>query len=89
MNDDAERGAHFQIDIEYPEELHDAHADFPLLPESKIININQLSDKIKIPDKYKPCKKLIATLENKYNYWVHSRNLKYALQQGLKLIKKT
>ena len=49
-----------EIDLEYPEDLHDLHNDYPLAPERvKIGNIE----------------KLIPNLINKFNYVVHYENL--------------
>ena len=30
------------MDLKYPEELHDAHNDYPLVPEKKAIKLDQL-----------------------------------------------
>ena len=37
----------FQVDLEYPDHLHDAHRDFPLAPEKLIITREMLSDEMK------------------------------------------
>ena len=50
-----------EVDLEYPEDLHDLHNDYPLAPE-----------RIKI----KNVEKLIPNLNNKTNYVVHYENLK-------------
>jgi hypothetical protein len=31
-----EKGYILEVDVEYPEELHDDHSDLPFLPESKV-----------------------------------------------------
>ena len=50
-----------EVDLEYPEDLHDLHNDYPLAPERvKIGNIE----------------KLISNLNHKTNYVVHYENLK-------------
>ena len=51
----------FKFDLEYPEQLHDLHNDYPLAPEcSKFWNVE----------------KLIPNLNNKTNYVMHYENLK-------------
>ena len=48
-----------EVDLEYPEDLHDLHNDYPLAPECiKIGNVE----------------KLVRYLSNKTNYVVHSEN---------------
>ena len=50
-----------EVDLEYPEDLHNLHNDYPLAPERiKIRNVE----------------KLIPNLNNKTNYVVHYENLK-------------
>ena len=61
-----------EVDLEYPEELHDLHNDLPLAPESLKVN--------KVP-------KLIPNLRDKKKYVVHYRNLKQYLQLGFILKK--
>ena len=59
-----------EVDLEYPEELHDFHNDYPLAPER--IKINKVE-------------KLIPTLRDKQKYVLHRENLKLYLSLGLKL----
>ena len=59
-----------EVDLEYPEDLHSLHNDYPLAPERiKIENVD----------------KLIPNLNNKINYVVHYENLKLQERLGLKL----
>ena len=61
-----------EVDLEYPEDLHDLPNDYPLAPERvKIGNIE----------------KLITNLNNKTNYVVHYENLKLYESLGLKITK--
>ena len=61
-----------EVDLEYPEDLHNLHNDFPLLPErNEIGNIE----------------KLIPNLNNKTNYVVHYEHLKLYESLGLKITK--
>ena len=38
------KGWILEVDLEYPEELHYAHNDYPLAPEKKAINPEQMSE---------------------------------------------
>jgi hypothetical protein len=64
-----------EVDLEYPQELHNEHNDLPLCPENLFVGESG-SDK-----------KLMATLHNKERYKVHYTYLKHALAQGLQLKK--
>ena len=61
-----------EIDIDYPEELHDLHNDLPFFAEKKKIG---------------KVEKLTPNLFDKKNYVVHIRTLKQGLEHGLKLSK--
>ena len=61
-----------EVDLEYPEDLHELHNDYPLAPECvKIGNVA----------------KLIPNQNNKTNYVVHYENLKLYQSLGLKITK--
>ena len=82
----------FEVDLEYPDELHQLHNDYPLAPEKLPASSDMLSKNCKkIPDKYEirvgDVKKLIPNLGNKTNYVVHYRNLQLYLSLGMKLTK--
>ena len=90
--DDAETGYFLEVDLEYPEELHDLHSDYPLAPEKMAISSDMLSpyqQSLKKELNYKPAKveKLVPNLWNKTKYVIHYRNLKQCLSLGLKLTK--
>jgi hypothetical protein len=93
LDDHDDKGYIFEVDIEYPQELHDLHNDYPLAPESMQIDTNMLSDHAKklldiIESKHDDKnKKLTPTLLNKSKYVVHYRNLKFYLEQGMILKK--
>ena len=92
--DDSKKGLILEVDLEYPQELHDLHNDYPLGPEKVKVTEDMLSDYCKkIANKYKISTglvhKLIPTLSNKEKYVLHYRNLQLYLNLGLKLKKST
>lgn len=62
-----------EIDLEYPNNLHDSHNDLPFCVE----NICPPNGKVK--------KKLIPNLMSKKKYIIHGNNLLQAIEHGLKL----
>ena len=69
-----------EVDLEYPDELHVLHNDYPLAPEKLAIPYDMLSDYCKkIADEYKinvgDVKQLLPNLVDKTNYVLHYRNL--------------
>lgn len=72
--DTSEYGFILEVDLKYPDELHDLHSDLPLCPEN--ICIGQSKEK-----------KLVPNLNDKVKYKIHYRNLKQCLKMGLKLTK--
>ena len=85
-------GYFLEVELEYPEELHELHNDFPLAPEKLTVSNDMLSKYCKkIGDKYEikvgDVKKLIPNLGNKTNYVLHYRNLQLYLSLGMKLTK--
>ena len=62
-----------EVDLEYPEELHDLHNDYPLCPERVECDHG--------------VKKLIPNLRDKNNYVIHYKNLMQCLSLGMKLKK--
>ena len=91
-NEHSEKGIIFEVDLEYPKELHDLHNDYPLAPEKIKVKNDMLSDYCKkISDKFNISTglvyKLIPTLSNKENYVLHFRNLQLYIDLGLKVTK--
>ena len=81
-----------QVDLEYPQELHDIHDDYPLAPEKINIRKEWLSDYcLKIANVHNittgTVKKLVPNLMNKNNYMIHYRNLQQCLELGMKFKK--
>ena len=86
------KGIILEVDLEYPEKLHDLHNDYPLAPEKVKVTDNMLSNYCKkIADKYNISTglvyKLIPTLSKKEKYVLHYRNLQLYIDLGLKLTK--
>ncbi|XP_077260838.1 uncharacterized protein LOC143896720 [Temnothorax americanus] len=69
---DSDVGYILEVDLEYPRDLHDAHADLPLCPTRD-----------KPPGKRQ--EKLLATLYDKSRYVTHYRNLQQCLRLGMRL----
>lgn len=61
-----------EVDIEYPQELHDLHNDYPMAPE----NIKTDGSNVN---------KLTPNLQNKYKYVIHHVALKQCIELGLKI----
>ena len=82
-------GYFLEVDLEYPENLHDAHKDYPMAPDKKkeFLSPFCLEIKNKYDIKSGDINKLVPNLMSKKNYVVHYRNLKYYLSQGLILKK--
>ena len=91
-SDNSLNGYFLEVDLNYPEELHDIHNNYPMAPEKIKIEDDMLSPycseiKRKYDIKSGGINKLVPNLMSKNNYVVHYRNLKYHLLQGLKLKK--
>ena len=90
--EDSKRGFMLEVDLEYPQELHDLHNDYPVCPEKVRVSNNMLSSYCKkIAEIYNIsiglASKLIPTLRDKKEYVLHYRNLQLYLDLGLKIKK--
>ena len=78
-------GFFVEVDLEYPNELHELHNDYPLAPEKLAVISSDMLSKYckKIADKYdikvSDVKTLIRNLGNKTKYVLHYRNLQLYL----------
>ena len=60
-DENSDKGYIFEVDVEYPKNLHKQHNDLPFLPERMKIN---------------NCTKLVCSVHNKENYPIHILALK-------------
>lgn len=83
---DSDMGYILEVDLEYPEDLHDIHNDYPLAPERMTATEEMLGPYARsFPERPKPTEKLIPNLRDKTNYVLHYENLKLYLDLGMKL----
>ena len=71
-NENSDKGYFFEVDVEYPKNIHKLHSDLPFLPERMKINNGS---------------KLVCNVQDKENYPIHIFTLKQALNNELKLKK--
>ena len=92
-SDESETGYIIEVDLTFPEEIHDKLKEFPPCPENVAPGLDWLSDfqkellKEKQDDKRKTdketplrvskCAKLVPHLFEHKNYCIHYRNLKF------------
>ena len=78
-----EDGYILEVDLHYPASLHNQHDDYPLAPESLVIDRSMYSPtQQSVFPESAPQKKLTPNLQNKVKYAVHYCNLKLYLQLG-------
>ena len=92
INEKSDVGYILEVDLKYPDELHELHNDYPLGPGKLIVTNDILSKYCKsIADEFDikvgDVKKLIPNLGNKTNYVLHYKNLQLYLSLGIKLTK--
>ena len=101
IHGNADKGYMLEVDLEYSEVLHDLHSDYPLAPETKSVPDDillpfsrklwsKLNPKTKSSTDAKTrvqVRRLLCTLEDKYNYVCHYRNLQLYIKLGMKLKK--
>lgn len=75
LKDDSDKGYVFEVDLHYPDYLHEKHNDFPFCPEKRGISGITKNDK------------LLLTFYDKEKYVIHYQMLKEALKHGLELKK--
>ena len=98
LEDEAEYGYLFEVDLNYPSEIHAATADFPLAPEGAYIEADMFSPFMKsmyddmcvargCNKKYVPYRKLLLTQYEKQYYVCHYSILKFYLTMGMRLVR--
>jgi hypothetical protein len=89
MNTEGDYGYFFEVDLEYPEEIHDYHNDLPFCPENTKGEWSKycqtIADELNIKKSEET--KLIPNLYDKEKYVIHFQYLKQALNNGLRLKK--
>ena len=85
---DSTIGYILDVDLDYPDHLHDSHNDYPLAPERLTVTRDMLSDYSReLSEGHPPVsEKLVPNLRNKRNYVHHYRNLQLYMRLGLKLV---
>ena len=85
-------GRIYEVDLEYPKELHDLHNDYPLAPEKIFVIDDMLSPYCReLKDEFNistgKVKKLISNLYDKEKYVVYENTLHLYIELGL-IVKK-
>ena len=80
MKPNSKKGWILEVDLEYPEELHDWHNNYPLAPEKKAIIPDKMSEyqqrlMADLDLTMLNTEKLVLTLEGKEKYVVNYKNL--------------
>ena len=88
LDDEADDGYISEVDLHYPTKLHDQHDDYPLAPESIIINRSMYSptQQSVFPESV-PQRKLTPNLLDKERYVFHYKNLKMYVKLCLVITK--
>ena len=81
-------GRILEVDLDYPEDLHDLHRDYPLAPELGTAEFDDYSPaQQRFIREGMDIKRLLLTLRSKEKYVLHQTNLRLYLRLGLKLTK--
>ena len=94
--DNSPKGYIVEVDLEFPQHLHDKFKEFPPCPESLTPKMEWFSDYQKevgtkcgtlTNDKYHGSDKLVPHLNKHEKYVIHYRNLKFISELGVKITK--
>ena len=85
---DGPEGYILEVDLEYPEDLHDAHNAYPLAPERKVVVKGWMSEYqhslLGVEVAPTEVEKQVPNLRNKSRYVLHFRNLQLYMSLGLR-----
>ena len=88
---DGPEGFILEVDLEYPQELHDEHNTYPLAPERMVVQKKWMSEYqhglLGAGVMSAEVEKLVLNLRDKNHYVLHYRNLQLYLGLGMKLKK--
>jgi hypothetical protein len=85
---DIDTGYVAEVDLVYPEELHDLHNSLPLAPERLLVTKDMLSPYAEsFSHPAGKVEKLVPNLYNKTKYVTHYKNLKFYIEHGMILTK--
>jgi len=92
VSSDTPVGYVLEVDLKYPESLHEWHNAYPLAPEHVEIVDDMISpslrDMLRETDtRHVPTSKLVSNLRDKTRYVTHYRCLQFYLANGLELIR--
>ena len=85
MKEHSKKRRILEVDLEYPEELHEGDNSYPFAPAKKVIKNEQMSGyqkRLMVDLSLNPLssKKLVLTLEDKKKYVVHYRNFRRGMR---------
>ena len=84
---DGPEGYILEVDLEYPEDLHDAHNAYPLAPERMVVEKGWMSEYqhslLGVGAAQTEFEKLVPNRRNKYRYVLYYRNLQLYMSLGL------
>lgn len=87
IDDKADVGYTFSVDLHIPDKLHDYMNNYPPCPENISIKKNQLNEWQQKDYHESKIEKLCLTFHDKKNYKIHYRILKLFLSLGVELVK--
>ena len=87
-----DKGYILEVDLLYPEELHDLHNDYPLAPERLVVTKEMISEygkhlSEKLGTKFSKIEKLVPNFYDKKKYVLHIRNLQLYISLGMRCTK--
>ena len=89
-HENSKEGLILEVELEYPQELHDLHNEYPLAPDKLLVTREMLSPycrelKSKFKLSHNKCHKLIPNLRKKEKYILRYRNLQVYTVTGFGL----